>query len=45
MDGSRLVMKEKDIQELKTWLIMHAYYKGNHSVAEELRKLADEWDD
>lgn len=38
-------MKEKDIEELKDWLVAHNYYTGNSEVAESLRKLADEWDD
>lgn len=38
-------MKETDIKELKLWLIDHGYYVGDSSVADSLRKLADEWDD
>lgn len=38
-------MKETDIKELKLWLSDHSYYVGNSSVADSLRKLADEYDD
>lgn len=38
-------MNEKDIQELKQWLILHKYYVGNSAVAKSLRKLADYWED
>jgi hypothetical protein len=38
-------MKETDIKELKIWLRDHGYYVGDSSVADSLRKLADEWDD
>lgn len=38
-------MEEKDIEELKEWLVKHNYYVGNSAVAESLRKLADYWDD
>lgn len=38
-------MKEQDIKELKLWLSDHGYYVGNSSVADTLRKLADEYDD
>ena len=38
-------MEEKDIKELKKWLIEHKYYVGDSAVAESLRKLADNWDD
>lgn len=38
-------MNEKDIQELKDWLVAHKYYVGNSAVAKSLRELADYWDD
>lgn len=38
-------MKEQDIKELKLWLHDHSYYVGDSSVADSLRKLADEYDD
>lgn len=38
-------MKETDIKELKLWLRDHGYYVGDSSVADSLRKLANEWDD
>ena len=38
-------MEEKDIKELKNWLIEHKYYVGDSAVAESLRKLANDWDD
>jgi hypothetical protein len=38
-------MKEEHIKELREWLVAHGYYVGNSSVAESLRKLADDWDD
>ncbi len=38
-------MKKEDIEALKIWLKEHGYYVGNSSVAESLRKLADDWDD
>lgn len=38
-------MEEKDIEELKKWLVGHNYYIGNSEVAKSLRELADYWDD
>ena len=38
-------MNEKNIEELKQWLVDHGYYVGNSEVARSLRKLADYWDD
>ena len=38
-------MNEKDIKELKEWLVEHGYYIGNSAVAKSLRELADYWDD
>ena len=38
-------MSEKDIEELKKWLVNHGYYVGNSDVAKSLRELANYWDD
>ena len=38
-------MSERDIQELKQWLVDHKYYIGNSDVSKSLRELADYWDD
>jgi len=38
-------MRDRDIEELKLWLVRHCYHIGNSKVAESLRKLADLWDD
>lgn len=38
-------MRDRDIEELKLWLVEHGYHIGNSKVAESLRELADLWDD
>ena len=38
-------MKEKDIEDLKEWLVSRGYYVGNSSVAKSLRDIANYWDD
>jgi hypothetical protein len=38
-------MRDRDIEELKLWLVKHGYYAGSSEVAKSLRELADLFDD
>ena len=38
-------MRDRDIEELKLWLVNHGYYVGSSEVAKSLRELADLFDD
>ena len=38
-------MNERDIEQLKLWLIDHGYFVGNSAVAKSLREVADWIDD